>query len=163
MPDSPDRIIDPVATDEASANTRRKAAEEELRKVSKQLETQLHKFNTVMASVPDFIYHFDLEGRFTYVNQSLLDLWQKTLEEAVGKNFHELDYPPELAATLQRQIQEVIETHRPLKDETPYTSAIGSRQYEYIFFPLLADDGSVEGVAESTRHHGPETGGTGAA
>lgn len=104
-----------------------------------------------MAAVPDFIYHFDLEGRFTYVNQSLLALWQKTHEEAVGKTFNELDYPPKLAAKLQAQIQEVIATQRPLKDEKSYTSTMGSRQYEYILFPLLAEDGSVEAVAGVTR------------
>lgn len=131
--------------------TRRKAAEDEVKEVSRRLQDQLQKFNTVMTSVPDFIYHFDLEGRFTYVNQSLLDLWGKAYEKAVGKNFHELDYPPELAAKLQRQIQEVIETGQSLKDETPYTSALGERQYEYIFFPLFAEDGAVEAVAGTTR------------
>ncbi|MBA2622537.1 MAG: PAS domain S-box protein, partial [Chthoniobacterales bacterium] len=144
-----DRIAGVVAT--FIDITRRKRAELELHAISKRSENQLHKFETVMTAVPDFIYHFDLEGRFTYVNQSLLDLWQKTSEEAVGKNFHELDYPPELAVRLERQVQEVIETRRPLKDETPYTSALGARQYEYIFFPLLAEDGRVEAVAGVTR------------
>lgn len=164
MADSPDNIIDPAVTDETSDKAGKGAAKRrgsnepavanriaELRELSKRLESELHRFKTVMAAVPDFIYHFDLEGRFTYVNQSLLDLWRKTHEEALGKNFHELDYPPELASKLQRQIQEVIATHRPLKDETSYTSAIGSREYEYIFFPLLAGDGSVEAVAGVTR------------
>jgi PAS domain S-box-containing protein len=118
---------------------------------TKQLEDQLHRFSLLLAAVPDFIYHFNLEGRFTYINQALLDLWQKTSEEAVGKNFHELDYPPDLAERLQRQIQEVITTRRVVKDETPYTSAFGSRTYEYIFFPLLRDDGEVEAVAGTTR------------
>jgi len=44
-----------------------------------------------VSSVPDFIYTFDLAGRFTYANQPLLDLWQKPFAEVVG-NF-ELDYP----------------------------------------------------------------------
>jgi len=151
MPDSPDKITDPLAADESIDLARRDRAESKWRKRATELESQLHKLNTVMAAVPDFVYHFDLEGRFTYVNQSLLDLWQKSQEEAVGKNFHELEYPPELAARLQRQIQEVIETRRPLKDETPYTSAIGARHYEYIFFPLPAADGRVEAVAGVTR------------
>ena len=104
-----------------------------------------------MSSVQDFIYIFDLRGRFTYVNQSLLDLWQKDLAGAVGKNFYDLDYPQDLAARLQRQIQEVITTRRPLKDETPYTSAFGTRGYEYIFVPLISADGAVEAVAGVTR------------
>lgn len=123
---------------------------EKLRALSRQMETQLHQFNSVMSAVPDLVYQFDREGRFTYISQSLLDLWQKTQEEAIGKNFHELDYPPDLAAKLQRQIQEVIETGLQLKDETPYTSAKGERMYEYIFFPLLGEE-SVEGVAGITR------------
>jgi len=144
-----DRIAGVVAT--FIDITRRKQAEIESLNLARQLKVQLDKFDTVMSAVPDFIYHFDLEGRFTYINQALLNLWQKTYEEAVGKTFHELDYPPELAAQLQQQIQEVIETRRAVKDETPYTSAFGARFYEYIFFPLLAEDGSVEGVAGTTR------------
>src|SRR4029079_12990082 len=75
----------------------------------------------------------------------------KPLHEAVGKNFFDLNYPHELANRLQRQIQEVIATRQPVKDETPYTSAVSERQYEYIFVPVMAADGSVEAVAGSTR------------
>jgi two-component system CheB/CheR fusion protein len=131
--------------------TERKRSEMELREVSQEMEAQVLRFDTIMGAVPDFVYQFDLEGRFTYVNQSLLDLWGKTAEQALGRQFHELDYTPELAAKLQRQIQEVIETRHQLIDETPYTSALGSRNYEYLFFPLMTDDGSVTGVAGVTR------------
>ncbi len=122
-----------------------------LQDVSDELEKQLRSFDAVVSSVSDFIYSFDLSGRFTFVNQPLLDLWQKTLAEAVGKNFHDLDYPPALARKLQRQIQRVIKTVRPLTDETPYTSAVGERQYEYIFVPILSLGGEVEAVAGVTR------------
>ncbi|MGF1939579.1 MAG: PAS domain-containing protein [Nostoc sp. ChiQUE02] len=131
--------------------TDRKLAEASLRQLSAEIEEQLRKFDAVVSSVPDFIYTFDLSGRFTYVNQPLLDLWQKTLAKSVGKNFFELDYPTELAARLQRQIQEVITTRQPLKDETPYTSAFGTRAYEYIFVPLFDVEGAVSAVAGTTR------------
>ncbi len=107
--------------------------------------------DAVASSVSDFIYTFDLAGRFTYVNKPLLDLWQKTYAEAIGKNFFELDYPPELATRHQQQIQQVIATRQPLKDETPYTSAFGTRAYEYIFVPLFDAEGAVEAVAGITR------------
>jgi PAS domain S-box-containing protein len=109
------------------------------------------RLDAVVSSVSDFIYTFDLAGRFTYINKPLLDLWQKPLSEAIGKNFFELDYPPELAARLQQQIQQVIATRQPLKDETPYTSAFGTRAYEYIFVPLFDAEGAVEAVAGTTR------------
>ncbi|MEO5722309.1 MAG: PAS domain S-box protein, partial [Chthoniobacterales bacterium] len=144
-----DRIAGVVAT--FIDITQRRLAEQELRAMADQMAAQLEQFNSVMSSVPDFIYQFDLEGRFTYVSQSLLKLWQKPAEEALGKNFFELNYPPELAARLQAQIAQVIETRQQLKDETPFTSATGERLYEYIFFPLLAEDGRVEGVGGVTR------------
>ncbi|WP_445251627.1 PAS domain-containing protein [Microcoleus sp. LAD1_D1] len=116
-----------------------------------ELERQLRKFDAIVAAIPDFIYTFDLSGRFTYVSPALLNLWQKTADEALGKTFFELDYPTDLATRLQQQIQHVIETRQPIKDETPYTSAIGTRAYEYIFVPLFNADGAVEAVAGATR------------
>ena len=131
--------------------TQIKRAQAEVRAISRRLDVQAHRFDTIMDAVPDFVYEFDLDGRFTYVNPSLLSLWGVTAEEAIGKNFHQLDYTRELATKLQRQIQEVIDTRHPLKDETPYTSRIGERMYEYLFFPLFAEDGKVEAVAGVTR------------
>ncbi|MBD1867060.1 PAS domain-containing protein [Cyanobacteria bacterium FACHB-471] len=131
--------------------TDRKQAEESLKQLSTELEQQLQKFDAVASSVPDFIYTFDLSGRFTYANQPLLDLWQKTLYQAVGKNFFELDYPTELAARLQKKIQDVIATRQPLKDESSYTTAFGTRAYEDIFVPIFNPDGTVQAVAGTTR------------
>nr|WP_322743965.1 PAS domain S-box protein [Nostoc edaphicum] len=116
-----------------------------------ELERQLRKFDAIAAAIPDFIYTFDLAGRFTYISPALLNLWQKTSDEALGKNFFELDYPTDLATRLQQQIQQAIATRQPIKDETPYTSAIGTRAYEYIFVPLLGINGAVEAVAGVTR------------
>ncbi|WP_375469479.1 PAS domain S-box protein [uncultured Nostoc sp.] len=131
--------------------TERKQAESAWQQISAELERQLRKFDAIASSVPDFIYTFDLSGRFTYINQPLLDLLQKTSAQALGKNFFDLDYPTDLATRLQNQIQQVIETRQPLKDETPYTSALGIRAYEYIFVPLLGINGMVEAVAGVTR------------
>lgn len=131
--------------------TERKLVEDLLRGLSSKLERQLQTFDTVMSSVQDFVYIFDLSGRFTYINKPLLNLWQKTFRQAVGKNFYELDYPQDLADKLQRQIQEVILTSRPVKDETLYTNGSGTRAYEYIFVPLITADGAVEAVAGVTR------------
>ena len=103
-------------------------------------------------AITDFAYVFDLGGRFAFINKPLLDLWGLTLDEAVGKNFFDLQYPDDLAARLQQQIQEVIETRQRVVDETPYTSPTGAGgYYQYIFSPVLAPDGSVCAVAGSTR------------
>ena len=115
-------------------------------------ERQTRLLDTALSHITDFAYVFDLDGRFLYVNKPLLDLWGLSLEQAVGKNFFDLQYPEDLAAKLQRQIQQVIDTKQGVVDETSYTSPTGvPGYYEYIFSPVLAADGSVEMVAGSTR------------
>ena len=131
--------------------TARKQSETTIQRISTELERQLQKFDAIATSIPDFLYTFDRSGRFTYTNQALLNLLQKTEAEVMGKNFHDLDYPTDVASKLQAQIQQVIERGQALRDETPFTSTIGTRAYEYIFVPLFSQSGNVEAVAGITR------------
>jgi PAS domain S-box-containing protein len=117
-----------------------------------ELRQQWHTFDTALSHTVDFIYIFDLQGRFTYINRALLRLWARSFEDSIGKNFFELDYPPALAARLQAEIQQVIETGQPLRGETPFTGFDKrERTYEYIFVPVLDERGRTAMVAGSTR------------
>ena len=108
--------------------------------------------DVTLSNILDFAYIFDKTGRFLYANKPLLDLWGLTLAQAVGKNFHELNYPADLAGKLQRQIQQVFDSGQALSDETTYTSPAGHiGYYEYIFTPVFTQEGTVEAVAGSTR------------
>jgi PAS domain S-box-containing protein len=109
-------------------------------------------FDAILSTISDFIYLFDREGRFVFVNQPLLDLWGLTLGDVVGKTFFDLHYPEATAAKLQRQVGQVFETQQPLKDELQYFLPNGNQGiYEYILTPLVAADGVVQSVVGSTR------------
>jgi PAS domain S-box-containing protein len=117
-----------------------------------EMQQQTRLFDTVLSSIVDFAYVFNRDGRLTYVNQALLNLWQRERTDALGKNFFELNYPLELAGRLQAQIESVFSTGQPLRDETDFTSfAENTRYYEYIFVPIFNTDGKVEAVAGTTR------------
>jgi len=132
--------------------TERKLAQVALQELSQQTGRRERMLSTMLSSTSDFIYLYDRKGRFLFANQPLLKLLGITLAEVVGKNFHDLGYPHELAAQLQRQLQLVVDTKTSVIDETPYTSPGGrSGYYEYIFSPVVAGDGTVEFVAGSTR------------
>ncbi len=132
--------------------TKRKLAEDALREAAHQTEQRARVFDTTLSAMTELGYTFDRDGRFVYVNKALLDLWGLPLDEAVGKTFFDLKYPDALAATMQRQIQEVFETGREIVDETPYTSPTGvSGQYEYILRPVRGEEGQVDQVAGSAR------------
>lgn len=132
--------------------TARVRADQAWLELTEKLAQQALIFDTTLSSITDFAYMFDRQGRFAYVNKALLDLWDLTLAEAVGKNFFELKYPDELAAKLQAQIQFVFDTGQTVRDETPYTSPTGAGgYYEYIFSPVKDSDGAITVVAGSTR------------
>ncbi|MBC7798539.1 MAG: PAS domain-containing protein, partial [Pyrinomonadaceae bacterium] len=120
---------------------------------------ELDKFNfqsdileATLSAISDFIYALDKEGRFVFVNQALLNLWELTIHDALGKNFFDLNHPPELASKLQKQIQKVYETGTKITDETFYKSLDGKTgYYEYVFNPVFNSDKTVEIVVGTTR------------
>lgn len=134
--------------------TARHRQEEASRTLARNLEQQTRIFNATLTSISDFVYIFDRDGRFRFANQPLLDLLGITLEEIVGENFFDLNYPPDLAARLQKQIQQVYDMKEVLRDETPFQTRMGADGfYEYIFTPVFAaaDSNTVDFVAGSTR------------
>jgi PAS domain S-box-containing protein len=113
---------------------------------------RIHVFDVVLSTLPDLICTFDLNGRFTFANPALLTVWQKPLEEIIGKNTYDLGYPPDLAARIQGEVQTVIATKKQVRNLTPFTGGNGeTRVYEYIFSPVLAGDDSLEQVTCTAR------------
>ena len=156
-----DNILNPVFSQDGTVEyvtgssrdvTGRKAAEQKLLESEKETAEQLLIFDTALSSLNDSAYIFERDARFRYANKPLLDLLGITLDEIVGKSFSDLNYPDDLAARLQRQIQEVVETKIILRDETAFTSPTGKGGfYEYIFSPVIQPDGSVNFVVGTTR------------
>ncbi len=132
--------------------TEQRRAAEEREQLARRLATEAERFDLVLSWITDFAYTFDRDGRFTFVNKALLDLWGLPLDQALGKNFFDLGYPTELAERLHREIQHVVDTRERVVGETPYTNPSGEPgEYQYIFSAVLDDEGRVEQVAGSTR------------
>lgn len=131
--------------------TAAKIAEEQVVRLTEEAERQRRIYETALSNTADCNYVFDLRARLVFANRSLLKLWGKNLPEVLGKNFVELGYPVETAERLIRQIEQVIQTKRPLRDEFVYASGIGPRNYEYILMPVLNEAGSAVAVTGSAR------------
>src|SRR5690606_2626059 len=109
-------------------------------------------YEAILQAVPDLVYVFDLEHRFIYANQALLDMWGCSWEEARGKRLLELGYEPWHAAMHEAEIDRVVATGRQVRNDVPFEHAtLGQRVYDYIFIPVLGNDGQVEAVAGATR------------
>jgi PAS domain S-box-containing protein len=132
--------------------TQRKLQERELAALSKKIEDQARLFDATLSHMSDLAYTFDRDARVIYANKPLLDIWGVTLEEAVGKNVFDLDYPEELGERLNAELLEVIHTGRTVRGVTSMTSAAGVEDFhEYIYNPVYGPDGTIVAVAGTTR------------
>ncbi|WP_236551045.1 HWE histidine kinase domain-containing protein [Luteimonas sp. 9C] len=112
----------------------------------------LRAYEALLQATPDLLYVFDLQHRFVFANDALLEMWGTTWEEAAGKTCLELGYAPWHAAMHDAEIDRVIRTRAPIRGDVPFTHhAKGVRVYDYIFTPVIGADGEVEAVAGSTR------------
>ena len=140
-----------IVIERSQENKARLRAESALSANTEILNKQRRLFETALSNTPDLLYIFDLQGRFTYANDALLEMWGKTWDEAVGKTCLELGYERWHADMHMREINQVIETRKPIRGDVPFTGTNGRRIYDYIFMPVIGEDGSVEAIAGSTR------------
>ncbi len=129
----------------------RRQAEEQLRAAVAETGRQKRLYEAVLSATPDLAYIFDRKHRFTYANRALLELWGRRWEEAVGRTCLELGYEPWLAATHDREIEEVVATRKPVRGKVPFRGTRDERVYDYIFVPVFGAGGEVEAVAGTTR------------
>jgi PAS domain S-box-containing protein len=136
---------------ERDSERRDAEAQRQLALVAAESERRRRLYEAILSATPDLVYVFDLEHRFVYANAVLLQMWDKTWDEAIGKNCLELGYPDWHAEMHGREIEQVKATRRPIRGEVPFNGAFGRRIYDYIFVPVLGPDGEVEAVAGTTR------------
>jgi PAS domain S-box-containing protein len=118
------------------------------------LQHQSRFIEATLAALPDYIYAFDRNHRFVYVNRAVQDLLGRDAGQILGRNFADLDVAPGLAARLDRHLDSLFAGSASVEDEVFYTSPGGvAAHYHFRWRPVPAEDGSVElvvGVARDT-------------
>lgn len=110
-------------------------------------------YETLLSTTTDFAYIFDPQGRFLYANAQLLKVYAKTLDQVVGKSFHDLGYPAWHAEMHLKEIRDIVRSKQPFRGEVPFTGESGiSGVYDYIFEPVLDASGEVEVIVGTTRN-----------
>ncbi|WDF45559.1 PAS domain-containing sensor histidine kinase [Chryseobacterium sp. KACC 21268] len=132
--------------------TQRKEAEEALQNAKVQSDQQKRLYETITSSTPDLLYVFDLDYRFTYANEALLNMWGKTWDDSIGKTLLENGYEPWHAEMHEKEIDQIKETKLPIRGEVSFPHAVlGRRVYDYIFTPVINENGDLEAIAGATR------------
>ncbi|HEY0564696.1 MAG TPA: PAS domain S-box protein, partial [Terriglobales bacterium] len=131
--------------------TPRKQAEQALAAKAQEARRVERIYRAALSNTPDLVYVFGLDHRFIYANEALLTMWGRRWDEAIGKNCLELGYPDWHAAMHDREIEQVVLIRKSIRGQVPFTGTHGRRIYEYIFVPVIGEDGEVEAVAGTTR------------
>ena len=129
-----------------------KRATERIEAAGAELASQSRFLEATLSSIPDFVYAFDPQRRFAYVNPAMLALFGLPAEEMLGKTFADLGYPQDLADRLNAHMDRVLCEGVTIEDEVFYRSPTGYAAYFALLWgPVRAKDGSVELVVGVSR------------
>ncbi|RZL42548.1 MAG: PAS domain S-box protein, partial [Pedobacter sp.] len=117
-----------------------------------QTDEQKQRFiYAALDALNDYVYAFDRDAKFIYVNVSMRILYGEDLNP-IGKTLKELDYPDALAAKLNQEIESIFKTGKAVKDEVHFVSRTGfSAYFDYIYAPVFDNLGNVECVIGMSR------------
>lgn len=124
-----------------------KKAQRDLLAAQQRTDHQRRLFEAVLSNTPDLAWVQDLDGRFVYVNEGFIQLFDRPVEDLLGYTYEEIGVRPEHTGIHVRSYQEVIRTKQPVRGEVIF----GDRALDFIFVPVLNADGEVEVVAGTTR------------
>ena len=118
----------------------------------KQIEQSERLYKAITQNTPDLIYVFDLNYRFTYANEALLQMWGLKWGDAIGKDMLEIGYEPWHAEMHIKEINQIIASKKTIRGEVSFPHAtLGKRIYDYIFAPVIDGDGNVVAITGTTR------------
>lgn len=121
------------------------AITESITSYSTQKESQSRLFGTVLAESQDLIFIFNLQRKFTYVNQTGLEIYDMPRDEIIGKTF--LDLKVTFNEEIHQWINKVIDAEKTVNGEIVHPTKDGkTRIFEYMFAPVLSNNHKVEAV-----------------
>lgn len=137
-----DQEIDRALTESVDSFSREKSKQDRL-------------FHTMLSSSPDASYILDINGRFIHANRAAIELYNGGEDRLIGSAFADLELP--LQGDFQEQLDLVIQTRAPLRGAVVIEDKAGrGHDYEYIYTPVINEEGRVEavlGTARNITHH----------
>ncbi|RZJ28511.1 MAG: PAS domain S-box protein, partial [Flavobacterium sp.] len=129
-----------------------KQSEQAIKEAVDATDRQKRLYDSLTGTTPDLLYVFDLDYKFSYANNALLQMWGKTYDEAVGRGLRENGYEEWHAQMHEREIDQVVATKKGIRGTVSFPHAeLGTRIYDYILMPVLDQNGDVEAIAGTTR------------
>ena len=128
------------------------AAKNELARTEAALRESETRYHRLLDNTSDFIYSFDLEGRFTIVNRSVCEAFGLQADEIVGKNHIQLGFPEDFVQQW-KEMQRRVLGGKVVTEEVSIQVPDGEvRTYEVNLRPLYNEDGLIIGFSGISRN-----------
>lgn len=103
-------------------------------------------YESLVTALPQFIYRVDRTGRFTYVNNALLNNLGLPAEAVIGKNAYDF-YPAALAEKYRKDDQRVLQSGEALSQvEENLNTVQGLKRVEVLKIPVRDASGAIQGI-----------------
>ena len=106
-----------------------------------------HILRSIIDSVPESIYAFDLQNKIILMNKAAASFYDKRPDEIVGKTPHEF-LPKELADNKIKTLNQIKMTGKPISFEEPFIHPKSGKLHTLLIskFPIKSIEGKVYGV-----------------
>ena len=111
-----------------------------------------HELNNLLInSSPDFIYTYNLEGRFTSANHSLCKAMNKNVEEIIGKTNFEIGFAKDLSKEWDDLFDKIKTTNKEVRTVTSVSMPENkTRFYAIVLYPLHDENETIIGIGGSS-------------
>ncbi|MGL5149036.1 MAG: HD domain-containing phosphohydrolase [Clostridium sp.] len=99
-------------------------------------------YRTLLESMTFPVWVKSVDGRFTFVNESFCKMYNKKIEDFVGKTLEDV-FPIEVCKLYNLHCKEVVETKKPVKKEMKRNSYYTN----CTVLPLINSQGDIEALA----------------
>ncbi len=135
--------------------TDQKRRESELELVNFELEKHAKVLDQILSAFPDYIFLFDVNGTYAYVNDKGAALLGKKKEDIMGCKWRDIGLNAEMTQELHPKIHQVIDENVIVKGEGKFTLNQSERHFEYTLIPVgngCRPEGIMCAVRDITEH-----------
>lgn len=126
--------------------TDQKRRESELELINVELEKHSKALDQILSASPDYIFLFDVNGTYAYVNDRAAALWGLRKEEIIGRRWRDIGLTAALTEEFHLKIHKVIDENVVVKGESVYPSSSGPRNFVYTMTPIGYEGSHPEGI-----------------
>lgn len=135
--------------------TDQKHRETELERINFEVQRHAKVLDQILSAFPDYIFLFDVNGTYAYVNEKAAALLGRKKEDIMGCSWRDLGLNARLTEELHPKIHKVIDNNVIVKGESKYPTEMGERYFEYTLIPVGSGsrpEGIMCAVRDVTEH-----------